>query len=51
MAILEVHSLNKVYTTRFGGNKVQALNKCLFFSGKRRIYRNHGRICSENDAF
>ena len=30
MAILEVHSLNKVYTTRFGGNKVQALNKVSF---------------------
>ena len=30
MAILEVHSLNKVYTTRFGGNKVQALNNVSF---------------------
>ena len=30
MAILEVHSLNKVYTTRLGGNKVQALNNVSF---------------------
>ena len=25
MAILEVHNLKKIYTTRFGGNQVQAL--------------------------
>ena len=25
MAILEVHNLEKVYTTRFGGNQVRAL--------------------------
>ena len=25
MAILEVHNMKKIYTTRFGGNQVQAL--------------------------
>lgn len=30
MAILEVSSLGKIYTTRFGGNKVQALNNVSF---------------------
>lgn len=30
MAILEVHNLKKVYTTRFGGNQVQALSNLNF---------------------
>lgn len=30
MAILEVEGLKKIYTTRFGGNKVQALNDVSF---------------------
>lgn len=30
MTILEVNNLKKVYTTRFGGNKVQALKNVLF---------------------
>ncbi|MCH5324893.1 MAG: ABC transporter ATP-binding protein [Eubacterium sp.] len=30
MAILEVHALEKVYTTRFGGNRVQALSNVHF---------------------
>lgn len=30
MAILEVEGLKKIYTTRFGGNKVQALNNVSF---------------------
>ena len=30
MAILEVHGLEKVYTTRFGGNRVQALSDVNF---------------------
>lgn len=30
MAILEVTNLKKVYTTRFGGNDVQALNNVTF---------------------
>lgn len=30
MAILEVHNLKKIYTTRFGGNQVQALSNLNF---------------------
>ena len=30
MAILEVHNLKKIYTTRFGGNQVQALTDVSF---------------------
>ena len=30
MAILEVTSLKKIYTTRFGGNQVQALSNVSF---------------------
>lgn len=30
MAILEVHNLKKIYTTRFGGNQVQALSDVSF---------------------
>ena len=30
MAILEVKSLNKIYTTRFGGNQVEALSNVSF---------------------
>ena len=29
MSLLEVTNLKKIYTTRFGGNKVQALNLSL----------------------
>ena len=28
MAILSVKNLKKIYTTRFGGNQVQALKNC-----------------------
>ena len=45
MAILEVNNLKKVYTTRLGGNQVEALN----FSGRRRICSNHGRIRFRKD--
>ncbi len=34
MAILEVKSLEKIYTTRFGGNKVQALSNVTFSVNK-----------------
>lgn len=34
MAILEVNNLKKVYTTRFGGNQVQALSDVTFFVEK-----------------
>ena len=30
MAILEVSNLKKIYTTRFGGNQVQALSRISF---------------------
>ena len=30
MAILEVNNIKKVYTTRFGGNQVQALSDVSF---------------------
>ena len=30
MSILEVNSLKKIYTTRFGGNKVEALKNVSF---------------------
>ena len=30
MTILEVHNLKKIYTTRFGGNQVQALSNVSF---------------------
>ena len=30
MAILQVENLKKIYTTRFGGNKVQALSNVTF---------------------
>ena len=30
MALLEVKNVNKIYTTRFGGNKIQALNDVSF---------------------
>lgn len=30
MAILEVNNLQKIYTTRFGGNQVQALHNVSF---------------------
>ena len=31
MALLEVTNIKKIYSTRFGGNKVQALFQCLLF--------------------
>ena len=43
MALLEVKNVKKIYTTRFGGNKVEAL-RCEFFSRAGRICGNHGRV-------
>ena len=59
MTILEVHNLKKVYTTRFGGNQVQALRNIQFSveegeyvaimgesgSGKRSEERRVGKEC------
>ena len=44
MTILEVHNLKKVYTTRFGGNQVQALRKHPVLGRGRRVCRDHGRV-------
>ena len=43
MTILEVHNLKKVYTTRFGGNQVQALRNIQFSVEEARC-RDHGRV-------
>lgn len=51
MAILEVHNLKKIYTTRFGGNQVQALADLNFSVEKRGVCRNYGRVrFRKNDA-
>lgn len=34
MALLEVKNVKKIYTTRFGGNKVEALRDVNFSVGK-----------------
>ena len=44
MALLEVKNVKKIYTTRFGGNKVEALRDVNFFSRAGRICGNHGRV-------
>ena len=43
MAILEVHNLKKIYTTRFGGNQVQALADLNF------SVENYGRVRFRKD--
>ena len=42
MSILEVKGLKKTYTTRFGGNQVQALKNVFFKCGRGRICGHHG---------
>jgi len=44
MAILEVSNLKKIYTTRFGGNQVQALRNINFSVEEGVVCCNHGRI-------
>lgn len=39
MAVLEVQHLKKVYTTRFGGNRVQALSDVNFSVEKENTWR------------
>lgn len=47
MALLEVNNLKKIYTTRFGGNQVEAL-KSMNFSVEE---GDHGRVrLWKNDA-
>ena len=44
MAILAVEdSLRKIYTTRFGGNKVEALSNVNFSVAGGRVCGDHGR--------
>ena len=49
MAILEVNNLKKVYTTRLGGNQVEALKNLSFSVEEARICSNHGRIRFRKD--
>ena len=44
MAMLEVNCLKKIYTTRLGGNQVQALSDVVFSVEEGRIRGNYGRI-------
>lgn len=37
MALLEVTNIKKIYSTRFGGNKVQALSNVTFSIEKGRL--------------
>ena len=49
MAILEVSNVKKIYTTRFGGNQVEALKNVSFQRGTRRICGDHGRVRFRKD--
>lgn len=40
MAILEVNNVKKIYTTRFGGNQVQALSNINFSVEKESMWRS-----------
>lgn len=44
MALLDVKNVRKVYTTRFGGNQVEALKDVNFSDGAGRICSNYGGI-------
>ena len=44
MSLLHVEGLKKVYTTRFGGQQVEALQDVNFEVGGGRVRRHHGRI-------
>ena len=49
MTLLEVKNLKKIYTTRFGGNQVQALSNVKLFGGGERICGDHGRVRIRKD--
>ncbi len=49
MARLEVHNLKKIYTTRFGGNQVQALSDVSFDLESGGICGRYGRIRLRQD--
>lgn len=42
MSILDVNSIEKIYTTRFGGNQVRALSDVTFSVESRRICCYYG---------
>ena len=44
MSLLTVKNVKKIYTTRFGSVKVQALNDVNFFRGGRGVCGNHGGV-------
>ena len=46
MSILKVEHLKKVYTTRFGGQQVQALSRRELLRGGGRIRGHHGRVAA-----
>ena len=46
MAILEVNNIKKIYTTRFGANKVQALSDVSFSVEKGEYVAIMGESCS-----
>lgn len=47
MAILEVNNVKKIYTTRFGGNQVQALSNINFSVEKESMWRSWGNPVPE----
>ena len=49
MSILEVQSLQKVYTTRFGGTQVQALKNVTFHVEEGGVCGHHGRVWLRQD--
>lgn len=44
MALLEVTNIKKIYSTRFGGNKVQALSNVTFSVEKVSLSRLWGNL-------
>ena len=51
MSILEVNGLKKVYATRFGGNKVEALKKVTFSVEEANMWRSWGKAVPERRPF
>ena len=49
MAILEVSNLKKIYTTRFGGNQVQALKNINFSVEEGEYVAIYGRVRFRKD--
>ena len=51
MAILEVNNSKKIYSTRFGGNKVQALANVTFSVEKGEIHSHWASRVRKDNAF